>query len=627
MFDNALPGTAKRDPSMTATPYVLLDDSLTPGGRSLLYSDPVDVIAVSDPEDIEQGLDAIAAGVAEGLHATGFFSYELGYCLEPRLRELLPENRDVPLFWIGLFGAPQPLDDAATRAWLEANGGAERAQISDLNLSWSREEYARAFAEVLDYIAAGDVYQINLTLKYHFAFAGDPVALYAALRRKQRVAYGGMIATPDLHVLSFSPELFFRREGKQIATRPMKGTAPRGRTPREDSRLKTWLAMDEKQRAENLMIVDLLRNDLGRVAKIGSVEVTDLFTVETYRSVHQMTSGVRAELRADMGLQETLRALFPCGSVTGAPKVRAMEIIRELEAAPRGVYTGSMGHFTPHGDAQFNVGIRTVVLHGGRGEMGIGSGVVADSKVESEFEECLLKAHFLTKADAPFELIETLRWERDEGFHLLERHLARLQSSAAHFGYPYSREAVIAALEGEVLRLQGDTYLVRLLLAEEGTLTVTSTAIELPAKGTVWRFVISDQRVDEKDPLFFHKTTRRQFYDREMERQKALTGCDEVIFLNKRGELTEGTRTTLFLELDGRLFTPALNCGLLPGTLREELLDLPRAAASEAIITPADLDRADRIYLGNSVRGLIRAERMPQAAAAAIAPVQPAVAS
>ena len=628
MFDNALPGTAKRDrSSMTATPYVLLDDSLTPGGRSLLYSDPVDVIAVSDPEDIEQGLDAIAAGVAEGLHATGFFSYELGYCLEPRLRELLPENRDVPLFWIGLFGAPQPLDDAATRAWLEANGGAERAQISDLNLSWSREEYARAFAEVLDYIAAGDVYQINLTLKYHFAFAGDPVALYAALRRKQRVAYGGMIATPDLHVLSFSPELFFRREGKQIATRPMKGTAPRGRTPREDSRLKTWLAMDEKQRAENLMIVDLLRNDLGRVAKIGSVEVTDLFTVETYRSVHQMTSGVRAELRADMGLQETLRALFPCGSVTGAPKVRAMEIIRELEAAPRGVYTGSMGHFTPHGDAQFNVGIRTVVLHGGRGEMGIGSGVVADSKVESEFEECLLKAHFLTKADAPFELIETLRWERDEGFHLLERHLARLQSSAAHFGYPYSREAVIGALEGEVLRLQGNTYLVRLLLAEEGTLTVTSTAIELPAKGTVWRFVISDQRVDEKDPLFFHKTTRRQFYDREMERQKALTGCDEVIFLNKRGELTEGTRTTLFLELDGRLFTPALNCGLLPGTLREELLDLPRAAASEAIITPADLDRADRIYLGNSVRGLIRAERMPQAAAAAIAPVQPAVAS
>ena len=628
MFDNALPGIANRDrSSMTATPYVLLDDSLTPGGRSLLYSDPVDVIAVSDPEDIEQGLDAIAAGVAEGLHATGFFSYELGYCFEPRLRELLPENRDVPLFWIGLFGAPQPLDDAATRAWLEANGGAERAQISDLNLSWSREEYARAFAEVLDYIAAGDVYQINLTLKYHFAFAGDPVALYAALRRKQRVAYGGMIATPDLHVLSFSPELFFRREGKQIATRPMKGTAPRGRTPREDSRLKTWLAMDEKQRAENLMIVDLLRNDLGRVAKIGSVEVTDLFTVETYRSVHQMTSGVRAELRADMGLQETLRALFPCGSVTGAPKVRAMEIIRELEAAPRGVYTGSMGHFTPHGDAQFNVGIRTVVLHGGRGEMGIGSGVVADSKVESEFEECLLKAHFLTKADAPFELIETLRWERDEGFHLLERHLARLQSSAAHFGYPYSREAVIAALEGEVLRLQGDTYLVRLLLAEEGTLTVTSTAIELPAKGTVWRFVISDQRVDEKDPLFFHKTTRRQFYDREMERQKALTGCDEVIFLNKRGELTEGTRTTLFLELDGRLFTPALTCGLLPGTLREELLDLPRAAASEAIITPADLDRADRIYLGNSVRGLIRAERMPQATAAAIAPVQPAVAS
>jgi para-aminobenzoate synthetase/4-amino-4-deoxychorismate lyase len=514
------------------------------------------------------------------------------------------------LLWIGLFRAPRPLDDAGTRAWLETHGAAERAKISDLKLSWSREQYDRAFAAVKDYIAAGDVYQINLTLKFHFAFEGDAVALYAALRRKQRVAYGALIHTPELDVLSLSPELFFRREGKHISTRPMKGTAPRGRTPREDSRLKTWLAVDEKQRAENLMIVDLLRNDLGRVAKIGSVEVTDLFTVETYRSVHQMTSGISAELRSDMGLKDLLRALFPCGSVTGAPKVRAMEIIRELEAAPRGVYTGAIGHIAPSGDAQFNVGIRTVVLAGNQGEMGIGGGIVADSKVDSEFEECLLKAHFLTKVDTPFELIETLRYERERGFHLLERHLARLQSSASHFGYPFSREAVLAALDAEAARLEGPVALVRLLLGEEGAMTVTSTPITLPTRETVWRFVISDQRVDEKDPFFYHKTTRRQFYDREMERQKALTGCDEVVFLNKKGELTEGTRTTLFIELDGRLFTPALTCGLLPGTLRDELLDLPRAAASEAVLTPQDLLAADRIYLGNSVRGLIRAELM-----------------
>jgi para-aminobenzoate synthetase / 4-amino-4-deoxychorismate lyase len=603
---------------MTSVPYVLLDDSLTQGGAgspgtstsrtSLLYEAPKQIVVVDDPHAVEAGLDAVTQGLAAGLEAAGFFSYELGYCLEPKLAGLLPTHRRQPLFWIGLFHAPRRLDDKGTRAWLEANGAEGSASFSDLRLSWTREDYAGAFAGVQDYIAAGDVYQINLTLKYLFAFSGDPVALYAALRRKQRVEYGALIGAADFHVLSLSPELFFRREGKHMSTRPMKGTAPRGRTPREDARLRTWLAMDEKQRAENLMIVDLLRNDLGRIAKIGSVEVTDLFTVETYRTVHQMTSGITAELRGDMSLKDMLHALFPCGSVTGAPKVRAMEIIRELEGGPRGVYTGAIGHIAPNGDTQFNVAIRTVFIDGQGGEMGIGSGVVADSKVDAEFEECLLKAQFLTDTDASFQLIETMRWERESGFYLLERHLTRLQSSSAHFGYPFDREAVLAALAAEVEGLEGDVHMVRLLLAEDGTLTVTSTRIELPAKGTVWKFVISDQRLDEKDPLFFHKTTRRQFYDREMERQKALTGCDEVIFLNKKGELTEGTRTSLFIEQDGRLFTPALTCGLLPGTLREELIDLPRAAASEAVLTLADLASADRIYLGNSVRGLIRAE-------------------
>ena len=599
---------------MTATPFILLDDSLTttpPGasGRTLLFEDPERVIAVYRPEDVEAGLDIVTDGLSRGLHATGFFAYELGYCLEPKLQSLLPRDRRQPLFWIGLFREPARFTDAETRGWLDANGALERSTISDLQLSWTRDEYTDVFAKVQDYIAAGDVYQINLTLKYRFAFSGDPVALYSALRRKQRVEYGALIGAGDFQVLSLSPELFFRREGKHLTSRPMKGTAPRGRTPREDARLKTWLTVDEKQRAENLMIVDLLRNDLGRIAKIGSVEVTDLFTVETYRTVHQMTSGITAELRADMGLKDMLKALFPCGSVTGAPKVRAMEIIRELEAHPRGVYTGAIGHIAPNGDSQFNVAIRTLFIDAdGAGEMGIGSGVVSDSKADAEFEECLLKAHFLTKADAPFELIETIRWERGLGFHLLERHLVRLQSSAGHFGYPYDRGKVLGALSAEVERLDSDVHMVRLLLAEDGTITVTSTGIELPSRETVWRFAISDQRVDEKDALFFHKTTRRQFYDREMERQKAATGCDEVVFLNKKGELTEGTRTNLFLELDGRLFTPALTCGLLPGTLREELIDLPRAAASEAVLTLADLARADRIYLGNSVRGLIRAE-------------------
>jgi para-aminobenzoate synthetase/4-amino-4-deoxychorismate lyase len=394
----------------------------------------------------------------------------------------------------------------------------------------------------------------------------------------------------------------------------MKGTAPRGRTPREDARLKTWLAVDEKQRAENLMIVDLLRNDLGRLAKIGSVEVTDLFTVETYRTVHQMTSGIRAEMRSDMGLRAMLKALFPSGSVTGAPKVRAMEIIRELEDLPRGVYTGAVGTIAPNGDAEFNVAIRTLMLANGKGEMGIGSGVVADSKGEAEYEECLLKGEFLTKPAQNFDLIETIRWEREGGFYLLDRHLSRLKASAQHFGYPYDRDAVKSALAAETRGLEGGTYMVRLLLSEDGGVTVTAKEITLPDRETVWTFAVSDHRVDEKDPFFFHKTTRREFYELALAEAQEATGCDEVIFLNSKGELTEGTRTNLFLEKDGRLYTPAVACGLLPGTLREEMIDLPRVEASEAILTLDDLQRADRIYLGNSVRGLIRAEPVERGA-------------
>ena len=593
---------------MTSSPFVLLDDSLTSRERSLLFESAEEIVCVDRPEDVEAGLRRVSDGLARGLHVAGYFSYELGYCLEPKVRALLPARRAVPLFWVGLYSQARRMDDQHVRQWLDERGGAGQAKVSDLALSWSRENYGCAFRAVQDYIAEGDVYQINLTQKYLFDFEGDPVALYASLRRRQRVAYGALIETPDLAVLSLSPELFFRREEQQLTTRPMKGTAPRGRTPREDARLKTWLAMDEKQRAENLMIVDLLRNDLARVSRIGSVEVTDLFTVETYRTVHQMTSGITSELRSDMEIADMLRALFPCGSITGAPKVRSMEIIRELEKEPRGIYTGAIGTIAPSGECQFNVAIRTAVLSGGRGEMGIGGGIVADSKEDSEYAECLLKAQFLTESGGAFELIETLRWQSEHGYHLLERHLSRLQASAAHFGYPYSREAVLAALDAEAAGIQSPVAMVRLLLFEDGTVTTSSREIELPTKDTVWRFVISDLRLDEKDLFFYHKTTRRQFYDREMERQKDLTGCDEVVFFNMRGELTEGTRTTLFVERDGRLFTPALRCGLLPGTLREELLDLPRASASEAVLTEADLRDADRIYLGNSVRGLVQAK-------------------
>ena len=461
---------------MTASPYVLLDDSLTPGGRSLLYTEPERIVAAYAPGRGRSRARRDRGGVRAGLHAAGFFAYELGYCLEPKLKRLLPGDGRVPLFWLGLFRAPRPLDDAGTRAWLETQGAGGKAAISGLELSWTREDYDDAFAKVQDYIAAGDVYQINLTLKYRFAFAGDPVALYAALRRKQRVAYGALIRTGELDVLSLSPELFFRREGKHITARPMKGTAPRGRTPREDARLKTWLAVDEKQRAENLMIVDLLRNDLGRVARIGSVEVTDLFTVETYRSVHQMTSGITAELQVRHGAQGHApravpvrlghrRAQGPRHGDHPRTRRRAARRLYRRHRPYRALGRRPVQRRDPHRGAR-----------GQGGEMGIGSGIVADSKAEVRIRRVPVEGAF------PHQARSALRADRDAA--LRAGATAFTCSSGISPGCnPRPRISAIRSPAKPCLprstrkppASRRRSRMVRLLLAEDGTITVTST--------------------------------------------------------------------------------------------------------------------------------------------------------
>ncbi|NNL35449.1 MAG: aminodeoxychorismate synthase, component I, partial [Silicimonas sp.] len=412
----------------------------------------------------------------------------------------------------------------------------------------------------------------------------------------------------DFHVLSLSPELFLQTSDGNASMRPMKGTAPRGRTLEEDRDLKAMLAADEKSRAENLMILDLMRNDLGRLAEIGSVTVSDMFRVETFRSLHQMTSGVSARLRPDVDLPGLIRSIFPCGSVTGAPKIRAMEIIRELETEPRGVYTGAVGMIAPNGDVDLNVAIRTIMLDGaGKGELGIGSGVVFDSDGPAEFAESLLKAEFMTGRDAPFELIETMRWDRDGGYSLLDEHMERLTESAAYFGFACDVGAVRRALDGIATTLTGPCHRVRMTLDEFGRIDVTSAAIEPPSPDARTRYVIAEAATDSTNRFLFHKTTRRQFYDRTRERLKQETGCDEAVFVNEKGELTEGSYTNLFVERDGRLLTPPLACGLLNGTLRRALLADPDCAIEEAVLRPADLESADRVYLGNSVRGLVQA--------------------
>ncbi len=587
------------------TPYVLLEDHLDPARPARVFDDPVRIIRCDDPGGVPAALSAMDKACADGHYLAGFLAYELGYILEPKLLPLLPAHRSQPLIWMGVFTDCREI--AAGDPPLTPSK--PNYKVDGLTLSIGRDAYLAAFDRVKAYIAAGDVYQINLTFKHHFRFSGDPTAFYNELRREQRVAHAALIGGGDFHVLSLSPELFLRTQGGQAAMRPMKGTAPRGRTLQEDADRKAALAADEKSRAENLMILDLMRNDLGRLAEVGSVTVQDMFRVETFRSLHQMTSGVTARLRPDIGLPDLIRSIFPCGSVTGAPKIRAMEIIRDLETAPRGVYTGAVGMIAPNGDVDLNVAIRTIMLDGdGRGELGIGSGIVFDSDGPAEYAESLLKAQFMTGRAAPFELIETMRWDRDGGYFLLDEHLTRLSESAAYFGYACDVDAVRAALEDVADALAGPCHRVRLTLDEFGGIDVTSAAIDPPSPGARMRYILAEEATDSGNRFLFHKTTRRQFYDRTRERLARETGCDEAIFVNEKGEMTEGSYTNLFIERDGRLLTPPLACGLLNGTLRRALLADPDCAIEEAILMPEDLETADRVYLGNSVRGLVRAE-------------------
>ena len=378
-----------------AAPFVCLDDSLS--GRTLLFERPVEILSAWTPSEAWQALDRMEKLRQSGLELAGYFAYELGYLFEPRLAPLLPDNRQVPLIRFGAFETARAGDLPVA---LPA-GGEERALVNRLVPSWSLPAYALRFERVRDYIAAGDVYQINLTFPLDGVLDGDPLGLYRVLRKRQPVAHGGVVALGPETVLSLSPELFFELEGRVVRSRPMKGTARRGLGPHEDMMIARDLKEDEKQRAENLMIVDLLRNDIGRLSRIGTVRVPHLFTVETYNTLHQMTSTVEGELAGALSLGEILVGLFPCGSVTGAPKIRAMEIIRELETAPRGVYCGAIGRIGRDGSMRFNVAIRTLtVFPDNRFLLNVGSGLVADFRADDEYEECLLKARFLNDSIA-----------------------------------------------------------------------------------------------------------------------------------------------------------------------------------------------------------------------------------
>jgi para-aminobenzoate synthetase/4-amino-4-deoxychorismate lyase len=583
-------------------PYVLLEDRLSPEAPARLYRDPVDVIRCDHPGDIDEALAGIERGLANGLHAAGVLSYELGYALEPRLAPLMPTHRREPLLWFGLFAAPERVAPRDLDAAFASLG--PPLPISDLHAGHSECDHAGKVRQALELIAAGDLYQANLTFPILFRYAGDPLALYAALRTRQPVAHGGFVQLGDSSILSVSPELWLDVSAGRATMRPMKGTAPRGLDPSADDLAKRSLLADPKQRAENLMIVDLLRNDLARISQPSTVSVPELFTVETYPSFHTLTSTVVSELRPSLDLKSKLAALFPCGSIVGAPKIRAGEVIRALEATPRGVYTGAMGRIAPDGEMRFNVAIRTAVIdRDGAGRYGVGGGVVADSNPHAEYAEALLKARVLTELADDFGLIETFRWSATDGFVRLALHLERLAVSGKALGFGLDRSAIDRRLEALERKFDHTTdRRVRLVLQRSGEFTLSSEPLSPPVSWSL-RVGVSEFRVDAGDPYLRHKTSRRALYDTEFQRAAA-DGLDEVLFLNQRDELTEASRNTLFAEIDGRIVTPALSCGLLPGVFRRAALESGMAA--EAVLTLRDLGRASELFLGNSLHGLRR---------------------
>lgn len=594
--------------------------------RSLLFVNPVRRISVTADGRIDEFLREAEDWLGRGFFLAGRLDYECGYLLEPALADKRWPGKDRTIADFGIFREPIIFDHLAGEADRAADilpaagptpGAGSDYTVSNLRLNMGKEDYLRAIAAIQAYIAAGDTYQVNYTLKLLFDYSGSPAALYQALRRNQSVSYGAFISSGTTRILSFSPELFFRKKGNSCTVRPMKGTMPRGRTSAEDLRHRQFLQTDSKNRSENVMIVDLLRNDLGRLAKPGSVRVPSLFDVETYETLHQMTSTVTGELPAGLRLPDLFKALFPCGSVTGAPKIRTMEIIRELEHGPRGVYTGAIGYLSPSGDALFNVPIRTVVLAGGRGEMGIGSGIVHDSEGEQEWQECQLKAAFLTRPSPDFQLIETLLWQAAGGYWLLAEHLDRLADAAGYFLFAFDREKISRELTrlGETFAEDGGNRRVRLLLAKDGTVEMSAMPCEAPQTlactpaAELPRVTFSTAKTDSRDPFLYHKTTRRDLYN--LEREKALReGYFEVLFLNEQGEVTEGSISTLFIKKDDLFYTPPLACGLLPGVFRANFMAQAPGRAVEKILFPADLAAADAIYVANSVRGMVRV-RLP----------------
>ncbi|MGQ0561287.1 MAG: aminodeoxychorismate synthase component I [Gemmatimonadota bacterium] len=564
---------------MSDTARVILD---FPEAARRAFTQPAAVLTTSELSKVRDVLRAAETAAARGSYAVGFVSYEAAPAFDAALR-VVPGPR-LPFAWFAIFDQFADLSSDAART----------GEIIDWALPDARD-YSAAIERIREEIAAGRTYQVNLTTRLEAEFRGQPFAYYETLRRAQGSGYHAFIDTPEFAIVSASPELFFQIEDRRIRTRPMKGTRARGRFTAEDDRNARALADSEKDRAENLMIVDLLRNDLGRVAETGSVAVTSLFDVERYRTVHQLTSTIEARLAHGVTLTDVFAALFPCGSVTGAPKISTMQLIAELERIPRDVYCGALGVIEPGGTAIFNVPIRTVWIDkpAGRAFYGTGAGITYDSDARSEYAEIVAKAGVLVEHWPDFELLETMRIEGGSIMRL-ERHLARLLDSARYFDFAID-EAAIHSVLADVNASR--TARLRLLVDSNGGVRVELHEFDVVDQPNVG---IATAPVQSSDRFLFHKTTQRAAYERHVD------GCWDVLLWNERGEITEFTRGNVVLEIAGELLTPARECGLLAGTFRAELLE--RGLIRATVLPLRELERASRVWLINSVREWVQVD-------------------
>ena len=603
---------------------------------SYLFLDPVATITCFNLDKVCKAFFRLEKFLAEGYWAAGFFSYELGYGFE---KFRAKREFHFPLIWLGVFKCPLIFDHRRGRFLSQTGEALTSGKLAPAPLDWRRDkyilsdiklnenlpEYVKNIQRIKNYIAQGLTYQVNYTLKCKFKFQGSSLALYKNLRNNQPVAYAAFIKDRRFSLLSFSPELFFRKEGRLITVRPMKGTTWRGINQEEDRLQMKRLKASLKDRSENIMIVDLLRNDLGRISEPDSVRVTKLYAIEKYKTLFQMTSTIQAKLKSNLPLYELFRSLFPSGSVTGAPKIKTMEIIKQLEKEERRVYTGAVGFFKPNRDAVFNVAIRTLLLRDKSGEMGIGGGIVYDSQPLKEYKECKLKALFLTSLDPgaqhrrtkedsnernfkgkKFQLIETMRWSKRTGFFLLSYHLDRLRYSAAYFNFSFSEERIKQWLKKVSRHLDpAFIYRVRLLLSPEGEIRLNYQRIKEKQKSEVLKIAFAKRRTDSQELFLYYKTTNRKIYDREYQRAKK-AGLFDVIFENEKGEITEGAVSNIFIRKGKMYYTPPVSCGLLNGTYRQYLIRKKAPFVKEKVLRRQDLLQADAIYLTNAVRGIKR---------------------